>query len=222
MVNPSAVPSRLLARPREDCGSHVASGLYELPDGALLRVPTAVATRERCALFVLFHGAGSTAAAGQALLAERVEDPKAIVLAPQSAGSTWDVIEGGFGADVRRLDRALTAVFNTCSVDPSRVVFGGFSDGASYALSLGIDNGDLARHLVAFSPGFAAPVAPRGQPRIIVTHGIHDPVLPVGRCSRRLVPRLRDAGYDGPMRSSRAVTSSPRIIRRAIRWLDGR
>ena len=223
MVNPCAVPSRLLTRPREDGGSHVASGLYELPDGALLRVPTAVATGERCTLFVLFHGAGSTAAAGQALLAERVEDPKAIVLAPQSAGSTWDVIEGGFGADVRRLDRALTAVFNTCSVDASRVVFGGFSDGASYALSLGIDNGDLARHLVAFSPGFAAPVAPRGKPRILVTHGIHDPVLPVDRCSRRLVPRLRDAGYDVTYEEFECGhIVLPKLIRRAIRWLDGR
>jgi predicted esterase len=100
-------------------------------------------------------------------------------------------------------------------------VFGGFSDGASYALSLGIDNGDLARHLVAFSPGFAAPAAPRGQPRILVTHGIEDPVLPVDRCSRRLVPRLRQSGYDvtyEEFQGGHLVT--PELRRRALRWLD--
>ena len=222
-MNPSPVPSRLLARPPDGRGSNVASGLYELADGALLRVQPAIADGERCALLVLFHGARSTAAAGQALFAEREEDANAIVLAPQSAGSTWDVIEGGFGVDVRRVDRALTSVFNACTVDTSRVVFGGFSDGASYALSLGIDNGDLARHLVAFSPGFAAPAAPRGQPRILVTHGIRDSVLPVDRCSRRLVPRLRDAGYDVTYEEfDGGHIVPPELIRRAIRWLDGR
>jgi len=33
----------------------------------------------------------------------------------------------------------------------------GFSDGASYALSVGITNGDLFTHVIAFSPGFVAP-----------------------------------------------------------------
>src|SRR3712207_7974813 len=50
----------------------------------------------------------------------------------------------------------------------------GFSDGASYALSLGIPNGDLFTHLVAFSPGFAAPDGQRGHPRVFVGHGVDD------------------------------------------------
>ena len=33
----------------------------------------------------------------------------------------------------------------------------GFSDGASYALSLGAANGDLFTHIAAFSPGFMRP-----------------------------------------------------------------
>jgi len=170
---------------------------------------------------VLFHGAGSSARAGLALLAEQSDEAGAILLAPQSAGSTWDVIERGFGVDVRRLDRALASVFATCPVDASRIVFGGFSDGASYALSLGIDNGDLAGHLVAFSPGFLAPAAPHGRPRVFVSHGVHDPVLPIERCSRRLVPGLRQAGYDVTYEEfdgGHVVT--PAIARRALRWLD--
>jgi predicted esterase len=169
---------------------------------------------------VVFHGAGSSAGAGLALLADEAGAADVIVLAPQSSGSTWDVIERGFGVDVRRLDRALTSVFATCPVDESHVVFSGFSDGASYALSLGIDNGDLARHVVAFSPGFCAPATPRGRPRILVTHGLHDTVLPIDHCSRRLVPRLRRAGYDvtyEEFQGGHVVT--PELRRRALQWL---
>ena len=35
-----------------------------------------------------------------------------------------------------------------------------------------------------------------GQPAIFITHGTGDQVLPMERCSRRLVPRLKDMGYD--------------------------
>jgi phospholipase/carboxylesterase len=55
----------------------------------------------------------------------------------------------------------------------------GFSDGASYALSIGLTNGDLFTHVVAFSPGFASPVAYTGKPPVFVSHGTHDEVLPI-------------------------------------------
>ncbi|MDP9444002.1 MAG: hypothetical protein M3P83_06510 [Actinomycetota bacterium] len=76
------------------------------------------------------------------------------------------------------------------------IAVGGFSDGASYALSLGIGNGDVFDAVVAFSPGFAAPLVRHGRPRVFVSHGRRDPVLPIERCSRRLVPQLRSSGYD--------------------------
>jgi phospholipase/carboxylesterase len=221
-MSASVAPSRLVARPRADAGSRVATGTFQLAGGAQLKVPPAAAKGEPCPLLVLFHGAGSSAASALALFAEQADDADVMLLAPSSAGSTWDVIERGFGVDVNRLDRALTSVFATCPVDASRVVFGGFSDGASYALSLGIDNGDLARHLVAFSPGFAAPADPHGKPRILVTHGIHDTVLPIDRCSRRLVPRLRRAGYDVTYEEfDSGHLVAPELARRALRWLDG-
>ena len=72
---------------------------------------------------------------------------------------------------------------------------GGFSDGASYALSLGIANGDVFDSVVAFSPGFEASELRNGQPRFFVSHGTADPVLPIDRCSRRIVPALEEAGY---------------------------
>ena len=119
-----------------------------------------------------------------------------MILAPESRGPTWDVILGAYGPDVAFLDAALRAVFGRCRVDGRRVALAGFSDGASYALSLALGNGDLFTHALAFSPGFAAPPGQVGLPRLFVSHGVSDDVLPVDACSRRLVPRLRAAGYE--------------------------
>ena len=127
------------------------------------------------------------------------------LLVPTSQGATWDFIMGGYGPDVARINRALESVFDRCAVDKSRIAIGGFSDGASYAVSLGIANGDLFSSVLAFSPGFASPPEVRGWPRVFVSHGTRDSVLPIDRCSRPLVQRLRTAGYrisyhefDGP------------------------
>ena len=62
-------------------------------------------------------------------------------------------------------DEALVRVFATYPVDPTHLAISGFSDGASYALSLGLANADLFTHIVAFSPGF-----------VIYTRRVADPV----------------------------------------------
>ena len=94
------------------------------------------------------------------------------------------------------LDRAVERAFARHLLDPDRLALGGFSDGASYALSVGLANGELFRRVLAFSPGFMAVAPLRGRPRIFVSHGRADDVLPIGPCSRRLVPSLRRAGYE--------------------------
>jgi predicted esterase len=119
-----------------------------------------------------------------------------LLLAPTSEGGSWDVIRGGYGPDVEHLDRALASVFSAFDVDPKCIAVGGFSDGASYALSLGIINGALFSDVLAFSPGFAAPTQAEDSPRVFMSHGTEDTVLPIERCSRRLAPRLRQAGFD--------------------------
>jgi phospholipase/carboxylesterase len=92
----------------------------------------------------------------------------------------------------------------------------------SYALSIGITNGDLFREIIAFSPGFMAPDGEVDRPRIYISHGVHDQVLPIDHCSRRIVPQLRRAGYDvtyhefdGPH------TVPPEIAREALTWFLG-
>lgn len=145
-------------------------------------------------LLVFFHGAGGTPAQGLAAVGDAAVARDALVLAPASVASTWDLIAGGLGRDVAVLDAALEHVFARQSV--TRVALGGFSDGASYALSLGLANGDLAEAVLAFSPGFAVPRRLEGRPRIWISHGTDDRVLPVARCGRRLAAQLGESGYD--------------------------
>ncbi len=192
-----AARGRLRARPsRAEGAAPRPAGLHPIGLGArrdgLLRVPPYGGGVSP--LVVMLHGAGGNAAGTLRLIEDAA--PGALILAPESRGPTWDVILGAYGPDVAFLDAALRAVFGRHRVDPRRVALAGFSDGASYALSLALGNGDLFTHALAFSPGFAAPPEPVGRPRLFVSHGVSDDVLPIGPCSRRLVPRLRAADYE--------------------------
>lgn len=147
-------------------------------------------------LVIMFHGAGASADQSMALLGLPAAEAGVALLATDAVSPSWDLLHGGYGPDVSRLDNAIATILRTGSIDPLRVAIAGFSDGASYALSLGLDNGDRIICVLAFTPGFAAPVRRHDAPRIFVSHGIHDEVLPIGRTSRRLVPALRDLRLD--------------------------
>src|SRR5919202_6240688 len=72
---------------------------------------------------------------------------------------------------------------------------------------------------MAFSPGFVAPAPPRGRPRVFVSHGTADAVLPIDRCSRRIVPRLRQASYDVTYQEFEGPhTVPPEIAQAAVAW----
>jgi len=180
-------------------GPVLRPGVHEVRVGrgrpGLVFVPRDAARERRVPLVVTLHGAGGNARSGLALLREVADEAGVALLAPSSRGRTWDVVLGGYGRDVAMLDALLRRVSTRLAVDPARVGIAGFSDGASYALSLGLTNGDLFSGVVAFSPGFSAETRRRGRPVIFQSHGVEDEVLPIDRTSRRLVPRLREAGY---------------------------
>lgn len=190
----SAVPS---ASPSDAAFS---AGVHRLDVGAgraaVLFVPEGLDAERAVPLVVLLHGAGGAPANILPLMQAEAEARGFLVLAPHSQGRTWDVILGEYGPDVAALDRALGIVFGAQAVERGRIAVAGFSDGASYALSLGLANGDLFGDVLAFSPGFMAPAVLTGEPRIFMSHGVDDTVLPIERCSRRIAPRLREGGYD--------------------------
>lgn len=213
---------QLLARPA-NVDERGAGGLRTLeldsPRDGVLYVPPTYRSDVPAPLVLMLHGAGGTGRNGLGPLLPLADAAGLILLSPDSRLQTWDVIYGRYGPDVAYIDRALSKTFNEYAIDPRRLAVGGFSDGASYALSIGIANGYLFTHVLAFSPGFMAPAARHGRPHIFVSHGVHDRTLPIDSCSRVIVPNLRNTGYDVLYREFDGPhTVPPDIAMEAVEW----
>jgi len=214
---------RITARPVETPGAAPRYGLHELgvtnKRDALIYVPPTYQPENPAPLVLGLHGANGTARASIDRMVPRAERAGMIVVGVASRRASWDMIYGGYGPDVAVIDRALKKVFSRYAVDHTRVGIEGFSDGASYALSLGLTNGDLFRHVMAFSPGYVDPAGVRGRPRVFISHGTEDPVLPIDRTSRRIVPRLRKNGYDVRYTEfAGGHVPDPVAVDAAVRW----
>lgn len=162
----------------------------------LLYIPKNYQSETPAPLAVLLHGSGAHSDQALSLLSTYADDNNIILLAPDANTYTWDLIANeSFDKDVILLDQALTTVFEHYAINPARIAIGGFSDGASYALSLGLGNGDLFTHIIAFSPGFVYTQERVGKPEVFVSHGQQDTVLPIDPCGRRVVARLQGENY---------------------------
>lgn len=217
--------SRLQFRPQGLSGELIAfDGPLGLVDDSgkdgVLYVPE---TAERNAPPMLWlHGATGTGRRHLKAVLAAADRYGVVLLAPDSRGPTWDVIVsqfGGFGPDIAFFERALAALDERVAVDWSRLAISGVSDGASYALSVGVTNGDLFPNIVAFSPGFVIGGQLVGLPRVYVSHGTADPILPIDMCSRQFVPAMREAGYDVTFDEfDGGHTVPPEVSDRAFAW----
>jgi phospholipase/carboxylesterase len=192
-------------------------GLADGRDGFLF-VPRDTTDRRGVPLLILLHGSTQRAA-----LFERVipaaDSAGVAILAPDSREMSWDAMRGAFGPDVTFLQRAISIAFDRARIDSCRVVVGGFSDGATYALSLGIRNARAFHGVVAFSPGFIIPAPQPERLPVFLRHGTRDQILPIDAASRRIASLLRESGFavdyeefDGPH------TIRPADARVALQW----
>ena len=218
----TAAEGRLLARPAQPSGT-APIGLQPLGlDGdrdGLLYVPKGYQVNQPAPLVLMLHGAGGNASGGISPFQHLADEHGLILLAVDSRHQTWDVLRGGYGPDITFIDQALEQTFSRYAIDSTHIAVEGFSDGASYALSVGITNGDLFTHVIAFSPGFMAPTDQRGKPHLFICHGKWDNVLPIDRCSRRIVPQVQRAGYDVLYREFNGFHTVPNAIaKEALDW----
>jgi phospholipase/carboxylesterase len=205
-------------------GDRLPPGLHTLGTGGerdgVVSVPPSAGPSP---LIVMLHGAGGTGRRAAHLLSPAAEQAGCIVLAPDSRGATWDAVTGAFGPDPAFASLALAQVLARCAVDTDHVALAGFSDGATYALGLGLANGDRFTHLLAFSPGFLIPTRPAGTPDIFVSHGLADAILPIDTCSRKLVPALRRKGYQVRFREFEGRHEvPPAIVQEGLAWFLNR
>src|SRR5262249_22848773 len=89
-----------------------------------------------------------------------------------------------------------TEVTSRYRVERTRLAFAGFSDGASYALSIGVTNGDIVSHVVAMSGGFMSIFIQEGAPKVFIAHGLADEQLPIDTSGRANAAALKAAGYE--------------------------
>lgn len=202
--------------------------LVPLPDAAVAYIPASAGAHPP--LLVLLHGAGHR----QADMVEHFEaeaDARGIVLlAPDSRGVTWDTVllaeeplsedsplinshSHRFTAsgDARRVEAAISALAKIEPVDRARTVLAGFSDGATFALAMGMSRAHPFEAVIAWSPGIAIRTddAARGR-RVYISHGRQDPMLKFDVTCGDIVPLIEsegavvtflpfDGGHDAPV-----------------------
>lgn len=215
--------ARLVVRPGKGVKTTLTSGPLGLSSSGrdgVLQVPSGISPETPLPLLLFLHGATQNGARMLTRVGDAANRAGVAVLAPDSRNGTWDAIRDSFGEDIAFLNRALAHVFAGVSVDPARIAIGGFSDGASYGLSLGLANGDAFPKVLACSPGFVIQAPQHGRPRVFVSHGTADQILPIDRCSRVIVPRLRSMRYDVTYREFEGRHELPAAIAdEAMNWI---
>ena len=200
--------------------SDTRSGVLSIAGGAYAYMPKG-RTGAPSPVLVALHGAGGQASQVLESFRAAADANGIVLLIPQSIKGTWDLIEDlksrlglelnvqpRYGKDLKALDTALADLFTKVAVDPARVGIMGFSDGATYALSVGTANPQLFKRVIAFSPGpaFLGKAAP--DQFVFISHGENDRVLPFatarGHASRLRVRKIPvdfekfDGGHEVP------------------------
>ena len=201
-------------------GSDTRSGVLSLAGGAYAYLPKG-RTGAPSPVLIALHGAGGQAAQVLESFREAADANGIVLLIPQSAKGTWDMIEDlksrlglelnvqpRYGKDLKALDAALADLFTRVAVDPARVGIMGFSDGATYALSVGTANPQLFKRIIAFSPGPAFLSRAASDQYVFISHGENDRVLPFatarGHASKLRVRKIPvafekfDGGHEVP------------------------
>src|SRR6476646_9922790 len=213
---------RLTARLREGVTTSLKSGPLGLNtsgrDGVIQMPSTMPAGK--MPLLIFLHGATQNGARMLQRIGPAADQLGIAVVAPDSRNGTWDAIRNEFDEDVVFLNRMLEHVFERVNIDPARLAIGGFSDGASYGLSLGLVNGDLFPRVAAFSNGFLLPGDSHGKPKIFMSHGTSDEILPIDKCGRAVATDLRKRGYDVTFREFAGKHEvPPAIATEGFQWL---
>jgi predicted esterase len=170
------------------------------PQRAFLLVPDEVAPERRYPLVTVLHGAGRQDEALAKAYRDEPERRQALFLIPRSHHPTWDLIAAGDRPDLDFLEYAYSLVFRRYPIDPARQALLGYSDGASYALSIGLSNPRLFSAVMGWAAGFKL-LDPRGpgsapNPRVLLEYGTHDQLFPFERIALPMKADLERLGYD--------------------------
>lgn len=165
------------------------------------------------ALILVLHGVGSDAASMQPLARMLHEaNPTAAVVTPDApapfdgggGGYQWFSVRGvtdrNRGQRIAEAMPILEAIIDgelaRCRLDRQDLGICGFSQGAMMALAM-VDGVDPPAAVASIAGRIARPVAPASArpPRLFLTHGEDDPVVPLA-CLREAMTVFSESGHD--------------------------
>jgi phospholipase/carboxylesterase len=168
---------------------------------AVLLTPSEIDPARRYPLFTVFHGAGRQDEMLVKACRDQPDLRQAFFLVPRSVDPTWDLIVGGERNDLDFLEYAYDLIYRRYPIDVSRQVAIGYSDGASYALSVCLSNPRIFESALCWAAGFVAidrtswkPDDPK--PRFYLEYGTHDELFPFEQIAVPMRDNLRSAGYE--------------------------
>ena len=218
------------ALPAADAGDAPA-GVGRLTHGehlAWIVTPSVIEPGHAYPLVVVLHGAGRQDELIVRGLERERERRRAIFVVPRSFAPTWDLIAGGDGLDLAFIDGVLQSIYARFHVDPSRQAIVGYSDGASYALAIGLSNPRLFAAVMAWAAGFLAIDARNLQPddpkpRIFLEYGTHDQLFPFEQVAVPMRDALTRLGYSLEFRVDEGGIHWPRtgFLPDALDWFLG-
>jgi phospholipase/carboxylesterase len=170
------------------------------PSRAVLLTPEEIDPARRYPLVTVLHGAGRQDELLVRACRGEPERRQALFFVPRSVRPTWDLIAGDERPDLDFLQWAYDLIYRRYPVDPERQALLGYSDGASYALSVGLSNPSVFRAVMGWAAGFAAiddtnlqPEAPK--PPVLLEYGTHDELFPFDRIALPMRAELERLGY---------------------------
>lgn len=194
----------------------------DMRDGTLF-VPKLYKPGTPMPLLIMLHGFSGWGD-NQRRLFDLAEELGFIVMTPESRDITWGREAPGFDDDVRYIGAAFRHVGGLVNIDFDRVALGGQSDGAGYALTMGLAYGDTFNHLIILAGAhLLEPIRRQGKPKIFFAHGVKDTTMPIDVSGRANVKQLKDEGYDVTYHEHEGGHGTPaEITREAILWFLGK
>jgi phospholipase/carboxylesterase len=186
--------------PRDETSPTGLVWLERGPHRAALLTPGEIDPERRYPLITLLHGADRQDERLAKGYRNEPERRQALFLIPRSLDRTWDLIASDARPDLDFLEFAYDLIYRRYPVDPERQALLGYSDGASYALSIGLSNPRMFSAVMGWAAGFVVVDSSRvgdgdPKPQILLEYGTHDPMFPFERVALPMRQRLTSAGY---------------------------
>ena len=181
------------------------TGFVEVELGAsraVLLTPAQIDPSRRYPLVTVFHGAGRQDEMLVKACRGEPEARQALFLVPRSLQPTWDLIAGGQGQpDLEFLEYAWELIYRRYPIDAEKQAVVGYSDGASYALSLALSNPGFFDAALCWAAGFAmmdrnAVGAENRRTRFYLEYGTDDELFPFEQVALPMRENLEQAGYE--------------------------